>query len=289
MNNPFDPLQSNLLDLLYELKGSGIRITIGGGYGLYLKRQQIEASQVATLLSFIPPARVTNDLDVFLQTQLIADLESAKSVSIALQKLECTVVTGSEKFQFVRISEIGGQSHKIKSDLLTKMPIDQPDQQIEVKGIRVKNKKSGGVHAHLTEEAIAIEDTPTAVQLAGTRTSGEEYTAIVYIPQVYPYLMMKLFAFRDYETKKKEPEQAQKHALDLYSIIAMTTEEELATAEELSQRYGQTPTAQEAGQIVREFFSQNTDLGIIRLRENQVEVPDNEEAEFKSLLSNLFP
>lgn len=288
MNNPFDLLQSNLLDLLYELEGSGIRITIGGGYGLYLKRQQIEMSKADTLLSFIPPARSTNDLDVFLQTEVIADLESAKLVSEALKRVGCIVVEASRNFQFVRSIQHNGQLNQIKFDLLTKMPIDQPEQQIEVKGIRVKNRKSGGIHAHLTKEAVAIDDTPTAIQITGKRTSGEDYAASVYIPQVYSYLTMKLFAFRDYETEKKDPEQARKHALDLYSIVAMTMAEELAIAEQLRQKYRQTPEAQEAGRIVNGFFSQSTDFGIIRLRENQLSIPDNEVAEFKLLLSDLF-
>ncbi len=290
MTNPFDLLQSNLLDLLYELKGSSIQITVGGGYGLYLKRQQIEASQAVTLLSFIPSARSTNDLDVFLQTQVIANSDDVKAVWDALQRLGCTVVEISKNFQFSRNIQSGERSYQVKFDFLTKMPPNLSEtQQVVVKGIRVKNKESGDVHAHLTKEAIAVEDTPSAVQLTGMRTSGDDYTDTVHIPQVYPYLMMKLFAFRDYETKKKDPEQAQKHALDLYSIIAMTTEKELEIAEQLKQRYGQTTEAQQAGRIVEEFFSRNTDLGIIRLRENQAGIPDNEEAEFKSLLSDLFP
>ena len=201
----------------------------------------------------------------------------------------CTVVEASRNFQFVRSTQHNGQLNQIKFDLLTKMPVSQLDQQVEVKGIRVKNKKNGGIHAHLTKEAVAIDDTPTAIQIIGTRTTGEEYAANIYIPQIYSYLIMKLFAFRDYETKKKDLEQARKHALDLYSIVAMTTAEELATAEQLSQKYRQTPEAQEAGQIVDDFFSQNTDFGIIRLRENQASIPDSDEAEFKSLLSDLFP
>jgi len=289
MNNPFDPLQSNLLDLLYALEGSHISLTIGGGYGLYLKRQQIEMSNAKTLLSFIPPARSTNDLDVFLQTEVFAHSSNAEAVSEALQRMGCTALEASKCFQFARSVQHNGQPHEIKFDLLTKMPIDQPDQQIQVNGIRVKNKKTSGIHAHLTKEAVAIDDSPVSVQITGTRTFGEDYAATVYVPQTYAYLLMKLFAFRDWETVKKEPEQGRKHALDLYSIAAMTTEEELAIAEQLSQKYRQTPEAQEAGQIVKEFFSRNADLGIIRLRENQAPIPDGEEAEFKSLLSDLLP
>ena len=46
-----DPLTVNLLDLLYELREHPIPLTIGGGFGLYLKRMQLDQTRERTLFS----------------------------------------------------------------------------------------------------------------------------------------------------------------------------------------------------------------------------------------------
>lgn len=102
MNQPFDPLQANLLDLLYELRDSEVQLIIGGGYGLYLKRRIGEETNQATLCSFIPLARPTEDLDVFLATQILVDPAKAKIVLEAIQALKCSPVPEKENFQFTR-------------------------------------------------------------------------------------------------------------------------------------------------------------------------------------------
>ena len=140
-----------------------------------------------------------------------------------------------------------------------------------------------------TEEAIAAEDNPLPVVLAGLRTTGEEFSRQVYLPQAYSYLMMKIFAFRDWEKVKQKPGNASKHALDIYSIVAMLTEEELAAAEQASHAYQQRPEAQETARVVHECFSQTASLGNLRLREHQDFAQNTDLTEFISLLNELFP
>lgn len=290
MNHPFDLLQSNLLDLLYELRISDIRLIIGGGYGLSLKRRLMEKTNAIPLLSFIPPARSTDDLDMFLATQILVDSEKAKVVLKAVRTLHYEVVEDRENFQFIKEFDYDGRPYRVKFDFLTKMPNNPSETKLlDVQRVRVKNKKGGGIHAHLTDEAIAVEDDPIPIELEGSRTTGEGYSGKVYLPQAYAYLMMKLFAFRDWETKKKNPGYARKHALDLYAIVAMMTEEELATAEAARQKYGHMLTAQEAALIVSEFFARNTAMGNIRLQEHPSFTPDANAIEFMSVLTDLFP
>ena len=40
-----DPLTANLLDLLFELREHPIPLTIGGGFGLYLKRMRLDQTR----------------------------------------------------------------------------------------------------------------------------------------------------------------------------------------------------------------------------------------------------
>ena len=290
MNHPLDLLKSNLLDLLYELREAEIRLIIGGGYGLYLKRQYLQATGEAHLLPLISEARSTNDLDLFLTTQILVDPEKARVVLKAMQVLRCEAVPNKENFQFTRKFDCEGRVYEVKFDFLTKMP-DAPDE-IELLGVqkvRVRGNKHKGIHAHLTKEAIAVEDNLIPVVLVGLRTTGEEFSRQVYLPQAYSYLMMKLCAFRDWETVKQDAGYSSKHALDLYAIVAMVTEEELATAEQAKRTYQHRPEAQEAASIVQRFFARTTDLGNLRLREHQ-DFPQNTNlTEFISTLNELFP
>lgn len=49
--NQLDLLRTALLDLLYELRETDVRLTIGGGYGLYLKREYLRQHNVRTVLN----------------------------------------------------------------------------------------------------------------------------------------------------------------------------------------------------------------------------------------------
>lgn len=233
-----------MLDLLYELRETDIRLIVGGGYGLYLKRQHLQSTGEVHLLPLISEARSTNDLDMFLTTDIMVNLPKAKAVLGAVKRLEFTAVPDRENFQFIKTFQRNGHSLEVKIDFLTPMP-DNPAalRILDIQDKRVRNKRSGGIHAHKTEEAIAVEDKLIPVAFAGLRTNGEEFSGQVYLPQAYSYLMMKLFAFRDWEKVKQKPGNASKHALDVYSIVAMLTEEELAAAEQASRTYRQRSEA----------------------------------------------
>ena len=275
--------------MVYELRDAEIRLIIGGGYGLYLKRRYLEAAGETHLLPLIPEARSTNDLDMFLATEILADLSKAKAVLATVQRLGFTAVKDRENFQFLKAFPVGRQSFEVKIDFLTPMPNNPVAQgALDIQERRVRNKKSGGIHAHKAEEAIAVEDKPVSVVLTGLRTTGENFSGQVYLPQAYAYLLMKLFAFRDWEQVKQNPGYASKHALDVYSIVAMITEEELAVAEQASRIYWHRPEAREAAAIVQEFFARTTDLGNLRLREHQ-DFPQNTKlTEFISVLKDLL-
>lgn len=99
---------------------------------------------------------------------------------------------------------------------------------------------------------------------------------------------MKLFAFRDWEQVKQDPGYASKHALDVYSIVAMITEEELAAAEQAGRIYQHRPEAQKAAAIVQEFFAHTTDLGNLRLREHPSFPQNTNLTEFILVLRDLL-
>ena len=79
------------------------------------------------------------------------------------------------------------------------------------------------------------------------------------------------------------------HALDLYTILATTTEGEWEYALELRDQHKNDPLAIEAGHMVSEYFSAPERLGMIRLRESHYYRPELQIEKFMSVLQELFP
>ena len=57
-----DPMRTCLLDLLYELRDQNVPLTVGGGFGLFLKRMHLAERATRTLFAELPEPRATNDI-----------------------------------------------------------------------------------------------------------------------------------------------------------------------------------------------------------------------------------
>src|SRR5258708_39616474 len=99
-----DPLLGSLLDLLHELRDALSPLTIGGGFGLYLKRRRLEQTGERTLIDPArwPTIRSTNDLDVILRAEVVADKKRFDVIANALDHLGYLVVQGAEDMQVIR-------------------------------------------------------------------------------------------------------------------------------------------------------------------------------------------
>lgn len=285
-----DPLEVTLLDLLFELREVTFPLILGGGYGLYLRQRQVIASGDALLLSAIPPLRSTSDLDVFLRTELLADSEKLKPLRDALDRMGFTVIPSAQNYQFARKFTFGGREWDIKVDLLAREPDPAIHPRLKFDARRVKPDPSVGIHAHTTPEAVAIEDEATPLSVSGKRTDGDDYSGVIYLPSSYAFLMMKLFALRD-QWQAEGKDYGRKHALDIYTIVAMLTQAELTKSLLIRDRYQATDAATEAGRIVRELFSDTDAPGSLRLREHPGFPPGAlaEMEGFRGILAELFP
>ncbi len=110
----------------------------------------------------------------------------------------------------------------------------------------------------------------------------------IFLPHPYTFSMMKLFAFRD-RLEDPDMEFGRYHGLDLYTILATTTEEEWEYALHLRDQYKDDPSAKEAGKLVSEYFSSQERLGMIRLMESPYYKPKLQNEEFMSALQEMFP
>ncbi len=277
-------LKTALLDLLFEIEQSDITLIVGGGYGLYLKANHIKLHQTRTILNELPEPRSTNDLDLFLRVELLTNSERLKPFAEALSRLGYEVVPGAEKYQFVRKSSSGA----VKIDLLTAPKSQFPKERVKrIDDRRVQPKPPVGIHAHPVNEAPTLEQHLVRVRLIGQLSNKDKYESDVWIPNTFTYSMMKLFAFKD-RLSDANKAFGRYHALDLYMIIATTSEEEWHQALELRKRFAQDSYVGHAAQIVQQYYSSRSDIGLLRLQESPYYRRELQIDEFVSALRELF-
>jgi hypothetical protein len=218
-------LQTALLDLLYEVQNTEVKFIIGGGYGIYLKNNHVHRMGLRTLLQQLPEPRSTNDLDLFLRPELLINPAKLKPLSEAIDRLGYQTVQGAEKYQFAKSGPSGSAAGSIKIDILTGPRSFFIGTKVKADARRARPKPSVGIHAHPVDEAPTLENGISPILLDGKLSSGLPWSCEVFLPHPYTFSMMKLFAFRD-RFKDPDKEYGRYHALDLYMILATTTEKE---------------------------------------------------------------
>lgn len=281
-------LQTALLDLLHEVQDTDIKLIIGGGFGIYLKADHVRHLGVQTLLREWPEPRSTNDLDIFLRPELLIHSATLKPLAEAIARLGYQAIPGAEKYQFVKPGPGGVQAGSIKIDLLTGPQSRFQGTGVKADARRARPSPSIGIHAHPVNEVPTLEEGLLQKTLEGRRSSGEIWQAEVFVPHPYTFLMMKLFAFKD-RLDAVDKEFGRYHALDLYTILATTTEREWEQALRFRDQHGEEPYTVEAGHLVGRHFSGLDRLGMIRLRESRYYRPELQLDEFMSALKELFP
>jgi hypothetical protein len=281
-------LQTALLDLLHEVEGTEIRLIIGGGYGIYLRTEHVRRLNARTLLREWPEPRSTNDLDLFLRPELLIHSAKLKPLAGAISRLGYQVVPGAEKYQFVKPGPAGSPAGSIKIDILTGPQSRFKGTKVKTDTRRARPHPSVGIHAHPVDETPTLEDGLLPVALEGKLGSGEPWQAEIFLPHPYTFLMMKLFAFRD-RLDDADKEFGRYHALDLYTILATTSEMEWRDALRFRDQRVDDSYIMEAGNLVSKHFSALDRLGMIRLRESRYYRPELQLAEFMSALQEVFP
>ena len=285
MNN-LSILRTCLLDVLWMLRDTPIPLIIGGGYGIFLKAEHVRACGLPTLLSAWPESRSTSDLDIFLRPELLIDSVKLAPLAGAIEQLGYTVIPSARKYQFVKPGP--GGIGEIKIDILTGPESRFSGTHAKADSRRVQPSPSVGIHAHPVNEAPTLETSLISIHLSGSLSQGDSYTGDVFVPHPYTYLMMKLFAFRD-RFGDESKEFGRYHALDLYSIVATTTETQWNEFPSFVEQIKSDTYARQASSIVAEYFSSLTALGILRLRESHYFRPELQLSEFIDILKETFP
>jgi hypothetical protein len=281
-------LQTSLLDLFHEIEGSEVEVIIGGGFGIYLKVVHVAKEGPRTLWQEWPEPRSTNDLDVFPRPELLIESEKLKPLAAAIERLGYLAVAGAEKYQFVKPGPGGADPGSVKIDILTGPQSRFKGTKVRADARRARPHPSIGIHAHSVDEALTLEDGLLSIVLSGVLSSGESSRAEIFLLHPYTFALMKLFAFRD-RVEDANKDFGRYHALDLYTILAATIEDEWAYALKLRDQNRGKPGIVEAGRLVSKHFSGTDRLGILRLRESPYYRAELRLDEFMSVLQELFP
>ncbi|HUT09596.1 MAG TPA: hypothetical protein VMY42_03800, partial [Thermoguttaceae bacterium] len=196
------------------------------------------------------------------------------------------VISGAEKFQFAKPGPDGGRAGSLKVDLLTGPQSSFVGSPARVDARRVRPRPSVDLHAHPVDEALTLEERLPPVTINGVTGGGIVHQATVFIPHPLTFAMMKLFAFRD-RLADASKDFARYHALDI-TVLATTAENEWDEALQLRETHRAAPVVVEAAQIVRDHFSGQDSLGMLRLRESPYSRPDLQLDEFVAALHELF-
>jgi hypothetical protein len=240
---------------------------IAGGYGLFLKQEHlINSSDSRIVIPFdqwqdsIP--RATNDMDLVLSLDLIADGEANKNIAKALEEegFEVSHSPRGKSWQFFKDLE---ENQSVIVELHTTEPKSKISS-IASNRFTVKHKPSlgdEGVHGRTNQEAFGCEVAPFSFDI---------HDVLVLVPHPIIWSVMKLAAAYDtwkrskddsFESKDRQyyRNQAIKHGNDVCRAIAMMTIEERDESNEVLDAIRETEAFEKASDIYNNFFSGEED------------------------------
>ena len=282
-------LRTSLLDLLNALGPSASGVLLCGGYGLYLKQLHLAATGQRTLIQaeLWPAPRATQDLDLMLSTELVADARSMAAIRAALDGLKYEVVRGSEHLQFVRRFST---TQQVKIDLLTAqldVLADIPTIWADARRARPAAADRPRLHAHPTDGALALMELPLVIEVTGTLSNGRTFTVQVAIPHSFSYLLMKLTAYRD-RRADADKDLGRHHALDVFRIVAMLTEPERDQVHANLRRFAGNPQVRSCTDLVRSDFAHATAAGVLAMRQHTLWQDDGQLEIYLETLGAMF-
>lgn len=280
-------LTTALLDLVHETATDNLKLIIGGGFGIYLKYRAAMKTRQQTLLSKWPEPRSTNDLDLFLRTELLIDSRRLLPLVHALGRLGYKPVETAKYYQFYKPGPALVESGSLKVDILAGSELSLKNAGVVAKNRRAYPKPRIPLHARTLNEALTLEENLQAVSVEGVLSSGEKAREDLYLPHAFTYLMMKLFALRD-RIHDAEKDYGRHHALDIYTIVAMMTKSDWEECLAMHLKHQTDETLTEADKLVKHLFDNFNTLGVLRLKENIYYRADFQLAEFLSALKDLF-
>lgn len=260
-----DPLMPHLMDIASNPASEGL--ILAGGFGIRLKQSELQGAETRTLIMPFPAARATQDMDFFLRIEMFVQKERGKGVRNMLDQLEYR--EKQRQWQFEKMQSPDTPERHVIVDLLARDP-DPTEEPVKTKDFRVGSGAKIGIHGHETPEAFAVEDSPQPIRVTGLRTDGQEVEATIFVPHPFASLSMKVTAAHDWlryaRGELTDRERSEKHAFDVYALVAMLTEQEQAEAVGLAAKYAEHPLAQANKGHIAALYSSFDAAGFLVVR-----------------------
>lgn len=280
----FEYLLNELVKLNTHMHNAGVPLILGGGMGLYLRDTCLENfGPRSPRYPQRPNARSTEDLDVLLSADIIADAEKMKRVrDIIRDTLDYQVKV--ENFQFERTIGPDAAGPTVGIDLLSAPPSPDREDQVKMGDVRARPHGVTGIHGRLTREAAGIDFGKIPIDLgalietsagnietsAGNIETSTEAITELYIPSSFNYLILKLHAFHDRrERQDPKSDRGRHHAFDIFRIVSDMREEDWRSSEQHWERDRDEIYLRQAAHFRRDYFEDDTSEGILRLKENE--------------------
>lgn len=283
-----DVLRQDLCRLAALLTAEEVSLVVGGAYGLLLRAETLRANKKRTRFPEALEPRSTEDIDCFLGVEVITDPKKTEAIRNSLSELGYEPVTGAEYYQFAREVNVSGQTRSVKFDFHAAPVLSDLRSVVKQDDRRIRPHGFSKFHAHATPEALSVTQHSEAVDL----DCGEKPVR-VWLPHPVSYLVLKLFALRD-QINDPEKNRGRHHAMDVYTTVALTTEEDWATAGDVRAGFRGSDVYTEARRIVADLFQSPPQLGVVRLKEAVRDkdisgVVDRRTEQLVGDLSALFP
>jgi hypothetical protein len=294
----FLPIEPYLIELIERMERDGISLILAGGLGIYLKHrwvlEQLEAGRRKSLFDVVPDARATDDIDAFFQLQVY--FQPTRS-EFRQSLTELGYRPYLDYLIFEKPLPDDGE-RKIGLDLLAplsddpRLKADKPGKPGKLRRLGpVDNKQSPPderLHAFATPEAFAIEESPQTLPLVGRNPDGVPYDGMVRIPHPFASLCMKIKAAADFErapVSERKP-RAEKHAQDVYLLLALLDEQEWNECNEIRDRFSNHSELRSISEAVTELFAAPDLDGCVTIARN---TRDADLRRLSEVIRELFP
>ena len=281
-----DQLLIHLVELQGELDENDIPLIVGGGMSIYLRHTYVRTQQ-SHRYPFNLEIRSTNDIDLFLTSELIVDRDKVEKLKNALHTLGYQVVPEARNFQFSKSVNLYGQARDITVDLLSAPPEQADLNIVHIKKPRIRPENVSGIHAYLTEEAAGINIGIVEIDASQFSSNSNMKSDKIYIPSAYNYIILKLNAFDDRKDKSDDKSDfGRHHAYDIFATVTRMNEEDWKIAKEHFKLHSYKKYLKKTCEIQARCFSKTSDIGLIRLRENTAY--KNRKDEFDSYIEQFL-
>jgi hypothetical protein len=253
------PINDSLRQILRDERSKDLIIV--GGASILIKRDWLARSNQQTLVETLPPARATEDLDFVLRIEIFSSEQKSHEVRELIDELG--YVPQSEFWQF---SKDG-----VPLDFMARQPEGDELHFVKFDKTRVGRRPTSVLHGRTTPEAFAVETLPIRLDVALTNDQDGNDVFSTAVAHPYALLNMKVRAAHDDYLRRQEigltKKYGEKHALDVYSIVAAMTRNELSECSLLANQFGDRTTAKEIRSEATVLFSGPTTAGFVQAQQ----------------------